>query len=154
MNPESPYHDKLWVNCQKSKTRKEFLKQQEKSGSSCTRVTHKAVSEFLSRNCLSQKKMEWYIQRTKRNTQLSTKDTIPCKTVLQKQKRNKDFPRLTKVSLVAQMVKNLPAMQETQVLSGLRRKWQPTPVFLENSIDRTWQATVHGVTKNQTWLSD
>ena len=38
-------------------------------------------------------------------------------------------------SLVAQMVKNLPALQETQVWSlGLeepqRRAWQPTPVFL------------------------
>ena len=76
VNPESPHHDKLWVNCQKSKTRKEFLKLQEKSGSSCTRVTHKAVSDFLSRNCLSQKKMEWYIQSTKINTKLSTKDTI------------------------------------------------------------------------------
>ena len=38
--------------------------------------------------------------------------------------------------LVAQMVKNLPAMQETQVLSlgqedPLEKgKWQPTPVFL------------------------
>ena len=39
-----------------------------------------------------------------------------------------DFP-------VAQMVKNLPAMQETWVQSlgqedPWRRKWQPTPVFL------------------------
>ena len=38
-------------------------------------------------------------------------------------------------SLVAQMVNNLPAMQETQVQSLVRkipwrRKWQPTPVFL------------------------
>ena len=37
-----------------------------------------------------------------------------------------------------------------------RRKWQPTPVFSpENPLDgRTWQATVHGVAKNQTRLSD
>ena len=39
------------------------------------------------------------------------------------------------ISLVAQMVKNLPAMRKTQVQSlgwedPLRRKWQPTPVFL------------------------
>ena len=39
------------------------------------------------------------------------------------------------VFLVAQMVKNLPATQETQVRSlgqedPQRRKWQPTPVFL------------------------
>ena len=38
-------------------------------------------------------------------------------------------------SLVAQMVKNLPTMQETQVQSRVRedpleREWQPTPVFL------------------------
>ena len=38
-------------------------------------------------------------------------------------------------SLVAQLVKNLPAMQETQVQSlgwkdPLRSKWQPTLVFL------------------------
>ena len=37
--------------------------------------------------------------------------------------------------LVAQLVKNLPAVQETQVPSlggedALKRKWQPTPVFL------------------------
>ena len=39
-----------------------------------------------------------------------------------------------RASLVAQMVKNLPAMQETLVQSlGLipwRREWQPTPLFL------------------------
>ena len=39
------------------------------------------------------------------------------------------------VSLMAQMVKNLPAIQKTQVQSlsqedPQRRKWQPTPVFL------------------------
>ena len=38
-------------------------------------------------------------------------------------------------SFVAQSVKNLPAMQETQVQSlgreeSWKRKWQPTPVFL------------------------
>ena len=38
-------------------------------------------------------------------------------------------------SLVVQMVKNLPAMQETWIQSldwkdPWRRKWQPTPVFL------------------------
>ena len=38
-----------------------------------------------------------------------------------------------------------------------RRKWQRTPVFLawEFFMDRgAWWATVHGVTKSQTWLSD
>ena len=38
-------------------------------------------------------------------------------------------------SLVAQLVKNLPAVQKTQVQflgqeDPWRRKWQPTPVFL------------------------
>ena len=41
--------------------------------------------------------------------------------------------------LVAQMVKNPPAMQETQVRSlgwkiPWRRKWQPTPVFLPGEL--------------------
>ena len=40
-----------------------------------------------------------------------------------------------KASLVAQMVKNLPVIQETWVKflgqeDPLRKKWQPTPVFL------------------------
>ena len=43
--------------------------------------------------------------------------------------------RLVQTSLVAQMVKHPPAMQETQVQSLVgkipwRSKWQPTPVFL------------------------
>ena len=42
---------------------------------------------------------------------------------------------LSRTSMVAQLVKNLPAVQETRVWSlgwedCLRRKWQPTPVFL------------------------
>ena len=43
--------------------------------------------------------------------------------------------KLTQASLVAQMAKNLPAVQETWVLSQVRkipwrREWQSTPVFL------------------------
>ena len=63
-------------------------------------------------------------------------------------------------SLVAQMVKNLPAMRETWVRS---LGWEDplekgTATFqysgLENSMDRgAWRATVRGVTKSQTWLS-
>ena len=36
------------------------------------------------------------------------------------------------------------------------RKWQPAPVFLpENPMDRgAWRATVHGVAKSQTRLSE
>ena len=36
-----------------------------------------------------------------------------------------------------------------------RREWLPDPVFLpEEFRRRTWQATVHGVTKSQTQLND
>ena len=59
-------------------------------------------------------------------------------------------------SLVAQMVKNLPAMQDTQVQSLgwedlLEKGLATTPVScLENSMDRgAWQPTIHGVTKSQ-----
>ena len=62
---------------------------------------------------------------------------------------------------VAQMVKNLPAMQETQVWSlgwedPLEKEManHPSSICLENPRDReAWWATVHGVTKGQTWLS-
>ena len=65
-----------------------------------------------------------------------------------------------RASLVAQMVKRLPAMRETWIHSlgknPWRRKWQPTPVLLPgNSMDRgAWQATVYGVSKSRTRLSD
>ena len=44
-------------------------------------------------------------------------------------------PTCLRASLVAQMVKNLPAMQETQVHPRVgkipcRREWLPAPVFL------------------------
>ena len=60
-----------------------------------------------------------------------------------------------RASLVAQMVNNLPAMQETQVLNTWvgkipwRRKWQLAPVFLPGEFhgQRSWRATVHGVRK-------
>ena len=35
-----------------------------------------------------------------------------------------------------------------------RRKWQTTPTFLPEKSHKAWQATVHGVTKSQTRLSD
>ena len=65
-------------------------------------------------------------------------------------------------SLVAQMVKHLPAMQETQVQS-LGQEDSPgegngTPLqysCLENSmVGRDWRATVHGVAKSPTRLRD
>ena len=65
-------------------------------------------------------------------------------------------------SLLAQTVKNLPAMQETQVQS---LGWEDSPgegnsnplqySCLENPMDRgTWQAAVYGVAQSQTRLSD
>ena len=56
-------------------------------------------------------------------------------------------------SLVAQMVKDLPIMQETWVQS-LGQK-DPLKKFLESSMDRgAWRATVHGVANSQTQLND
>ena len=62
--------------------------------------------------------------------------------------------------MVAQMIKNLPAMRETWVQS-LGQKDQEGNGYplqyscLENFMDRgAWWATVHGVAKSQTQLSD
>ena len=58
-------------------------------------------------------------------------------------------------SLVAQMLKNLPAMQKTQFLFSPREEHGNPPQYscLENPMDRgTWQATVHGVAKSRTRL--
>ena len=65
-------------------------------------------------------------------------------------------------SMVAQMVKRLFAVWETQVWSlgqeDPLREGNSIPLqcsCLENSIDRgAWQATVYGVTKSWTWWSD
>ena len=67
-----------------------------------------------------------------------------------------------RISLVAQTVKNPPAMQEIWDQSldwedPLRKgNSYPLPYSgLENSMDRgAWQATVHGVTKSWTRLSN
>ena len=55
-----------------------------------------------------------------------------------------------------QMVKNPSAMRETGVGKiPWRRAWQPMPSCLENLMDRgAWWATVHGVAKSRTGLSD
>ena len=68
-----------------------------------------------------------------------------------------------RASLVPQMVKNLPAMQRTQIrslgwedplekgMTGYCLQYS----CLETSMDRgTWRATVHGVAKSQTRLSN
>ena len=63
-------------------------------------------------------------------------------------------------SLVAQIVKNFPALQETQVWSlgredPLEKEMATQYSCLENSMERgAWQITVHGVTKNWTQLSN
>ena len=66
--------------------------------------------------------------------------------------------KLAVASLMAQMVKNPPAMQETQTVSLGRKdslgKRNGNPLqysCLENSTDRgAWWATVHRVAKSQT----
>ena len=66
-------------------------------------------------------------------------------------------------SLVAQLVKNVPTMQKTQVQflgqkDLLEKEWNGSPLqysCLENAMDReAWQAVVHVVTKSWTELSD
>ena len=65
-------------------------------------------------------------------------------------------------SLVVQMVKNLPVMQVTQVWSlgwedPLEKEMATHSSILawRIAMDRgAWWATVHGVVKSQTWLSD
>ena len=74
------------------------------------------------------------------------------------------FIEFVRASPVAQQLKNLPAMHETQEMwvqslgweDSLRRKWQPTPVFLPGKSPGAGQPTVYGVTKSQTrlkWLN-
>ena len=68
--------------------------------------------------------------------------------------------KLAVASLMAQMVKKLPAMQETQIGSLGRKdslgKRNSNPLqysCLENSTDRgAWWATVHRMAKSQTQL--
>ena len=63
---------------------------------------------------------------------------------------------------MAQTVKNLPAMQETRVLSLGQEDPLEEVLATHSSIlawkipmgRETWQATVHGVVKKQTQLSD
>ena len=63
------------------------------------------------------------------------------------------------VSLVAQMVKNLPAMQETQIqVQSLGQEDPLKKGMATHSIilawRGVWQAIVHGVAKSWTQLSD
>ena len=70
--------------------------------------------------------------------------------------------RIVSASQVAQLVKNLPAAQKIWIQSlgredSLEKKMAThSSIVVEvNPIDKgAWQATVHGVTKSQTQLSD
>ena len=75
-----------------------------------------------------------------------------------------EMTRLCRASQVAQCVKNLPAMQETQIWSlGWDDPLEEEPStslqysYLENPMDKgAWWVTVHRITKSQTrlkWLS-
>ena len=63
---------------------------------------------------------------------------------------------------MAQMVKNLPAMQETWILSLGREDPLEKGMAIHSSIlawtvprtEEPWQATVHGIAQSQTRLSD
>ena len=76
--------------------------------------------------------------------------------------RKSDPLHLGQASLVAQTVKNLPAMRETPVRSlgwedSLKQGMATHSSILvwRLPMDRgAWWATVHGVTKSRTWLSD
>ena len=79
-----------------------------------------------------------------------------------KKPRNKPLHIWRWASLVAQRLKRLPAMRETRVWS---LGWEDSPgegngtplqySCLENPMNRgAWWATVHGVAKSLTWLSD
>ena len=71
-------------------------------------------------------------------------------------------------SLMVQMIKNLPAMQETlfdpwfnpwfdpQEVKNIpwRQEWLPTPLFLPGEFHGQRKLTVHGVAKSQTLLSN
>ena len=51
---------------------------------------------------------------------------------------------------MAQMVKNLPAMQETWIQSTWKREWLPTPVLLNSMDTGDWHAIIHGVAELDT----
>ena len=66
-----------------------------------------------------------------------------------------------RASLVAQLAKNLPAMQETQIRvfgreDTWKRKWQPTLLFLpgESHGQRSLEGYSPWCCKSQTWLSN
>ena len=94
------------------------------------------------------------MHRTSAFRTLSSPTQIPNKVGTVHILRFMDSHLTSRASLVAQSVKNLPAMQETWVrpLAGQfpwRRKWQPTPVSLPGDpMGRPWRVTVHGVARS------
>ena len=63
-------------------------------------------------------------------------------------------PALFLASLVAQMVKNPPTMQETQVQSlgwedPLEKEWLPTPVFLPGEFQGHWRLAAYGLRRHK-----
>ena len=97
--------------------------------------------------------------------QCMTKFTTNKKNNKIKKKKKRNQSRLRPqywVSLLAQMVKNLPAKaRDLGSVPGLGRSPRggngnpPQYSCLENPMDRgAWRATVHGVTKGQTQLSE
>ena len=70
------------------------------------------------------------------------------------------FRTTQRASLVAQTVKNPPVIQETWVWSlgwkdPLEMEMAAThsSILVQNSMDRTWRATVHGAAKHRTRLN-
>ena len=82
--------------------------------------------------------------------------------LLSASKTSKQSLQIRKDSLVAQMIKNLPTMQETQVQSlggeDLPEKQMATHSSIlawKNLMDRgVWWAAVHGVAKSRAQLSN
>ena len=82
--------------------------------------------------------------------------------ISRKKSENSNYILLISWELVAQTVKNFPAMQETWVQTlgwedPLEASMATHSSILAQKIPMNggaWQATVHGVTKSQTQLSD
>ena len=99
---------------------------------------------------------------------VSLATSIPCYAeflaiAIKQEKETEGIHIKKRASEVAQIIKNLPAMQETRVSSlggedPLPGEGNGNPFqysCLENPMDRgAWRTTVHGVAKSQTWLSN
>ena len=128
----------------------------------CQRTPRNQTTVRALKEC--QKEQPWgNVIKKKKNRILSSSSMLLVSTLLNILQHQCIMLELQALAfLLAQMVKNLPAMQETQVWS---LGWEdplenemPTQLqysCLENPTDRgVWWATVHGVTKSQTRLYD